>query len=173
MNIFYLHPDPEICAQYHGNKHVVKMISEYTQILSTAHHVSKSKIDFSKICKPTHANHPSNIWVRDSKANYTWLHSLLVALCKEYTFRYGKHHLYERDGRIKLLSKPPASLPDLPQTRIRLAVPETYRDLPPLKAYRTFYANEKYEKGILVWRNRKMPRFLKDLGFTSTEETIR
>lgn len=160
-----------ICAQYHGNKHVVKMISEYTQILSTAHHVSKTAIDLSKVCKATHQNHPSNIWVRDSQANYRWLHRLLVALCLEYTHRYGKQHLYERDGRIALLAKPP-SLPKIPQTKLLLAVPDHYRSLPPLKAYRAFYANEKHEKGILVWRNRKMPPFLKQFGFNSAEELV-
>jgi hypothetical protein len=172
MNIFYLHPDPVMCAQYHGNKHVVKMISEYTQILSTAHHCSGTTLDVALICKATHPNHPSNLWVRDSRANYLWLHKLLVALCAEYTHRYGKYHLYERDGRIALLAKPPRSLPNIPQTALRLAVPDHYKSLPPLKAYRAFYANEKYAKDILVWRNRKMPPFLKQFGFNSTEELV-
>lgn len=30
MNIFYLDPDPRICAEMHVDKHVVKMIIEYT-----------------------------------------------------------------------------------------------------------------------------------------------
>jgi len=37
MNIFYLHKDPDICASYHCDKHVLKMIIEYAQLLSTAH----------------------------------------------------------------------------------------------------------------------------------------
>lgn len=37
MNIFYLSKDPELAAQYHCDKHVVKMIIEYAQLLSTAH----------------------------------------------------------------------------------------------------------------------------------------
>lgn len=28
MNIFYLDPTPSICAQYHNDKHCVKMILE-------------------------------------------------------------------------------------------------------------------------------------------------
>lgn len=39
MNIFVLHPTPRISAQYHCDKHVVKMILEYAQMLSTAHRV--------------------------------------------------------------------------------------------------------------------------------------
>ena len=39
MNIFYLHSDPRTCAEYHCDKHVVKMILEYAQLLSTAHRI--------------------------------------------------------------------------------------------------------------------------------------
>ena len=37
MNIFYLDNDVDVCAQMHVDKHVVKMILEYAQLLSTAH----------------------------------------------------------------------------------------------------------------------------------------
>ena len=37
MNVFYLHEDPKICAEQHLDKHVVKMIIEYAQLMSTAH----------------------------------------------------------------------------------------------------------------------------------------
>ena len=37
MNIFYLSEDPVDCALAHCDKHVVKMILEYGQLLSTAH----------------------------------------------------------------------------------------------------------------------------------------
>lgn len=37
MNIFVLDRDPYIAASYHCDKHVVKMICEYAQLLSTAH----------------------------------------------------------------------------------------------------------------------------------------
>ena len=39
MNIFYLDSDPRIAAKYHCDKHVVKMILESGQMLSTAHRV--------------------------------------------------------------------------------------------------------------------------------------
>lgn len=37
MNIFYLSHDVDQCAQWHVDKHVVKMILETCQLLSTAH----------------------------------------------------------------------------------------------------------------------------------------
>lgn len=37
MNIFYLERDPKIAAEFHCDKHVVKMIVESAQMLSSAH----------------------------------------------------------------------------------------------------------------------------------------
>ena len=37
MNIFVLDEDPVKAAEYHCNKHVVKMILESAQMLSTVH----------------------------------------------------------------------------------------------------------------------------------------
>jgi hypothetical protein len=100
------------------DKHVVKMILETCQLLSTAHRIldgtptqGKSKTgrkvtryvldDYRDpiIYQATHINHPSSIWCRESVKNYEWLHDHLGALLKEYTYRYGKthscHNLYE------------------------------------------------------------------------------
>lgn len=61
MNIFALHQDPQIAAQMHCDKHVVKMILESAHMLST-------------ICgegyKPTHQNHPCTKWARSSRSNF-------------------------------------------------------------------------------------------------------
>ena len=39
MNIFELHENPNVCAEMHCDKHIVKMPIEYAQLLSTAHRV--------------------------------------------------------------------------------------------------------------------------------------
>ena len=39
MNIFYLDKRPDDAAEMHCDKHCVKMILEYAQMLSTAHRV--------------------------------------------------------------------------------------------------------------------------------------
>ena len=44
MNIFYLHRSPKICAEMHCDKHVVKMILESGQMLSTAHRVLDGEV---------------------------------------------------------------------------------------------------------------------------------
>lgn len=92
MNIFFLDRDPELCAKAHYDKHVVKMILEYAQLLSTAHHVLGSDVNPECIYKEAYKNHPCAIWVRQSPRNYYWLVGLWLNLLKEYYFRYGKIH---------------------------------------------------------------------------------
>ena len=89
MNLFYLHPDPVEAARMQCDRHVVKMILETAQMLSTAH----AELDGeSPAYKPTHKNHPSTVWVRSSAAAYEWAFTHMLALGREYTKRYGKTH---------------------------------------------------------------------------------
>jgi len=44
MNVFYLDRDPVTAAKMHCDKHVVKMIIEYAQLMSTAHRVLDGKM---------------------------------------------------------------------------------------------------------------------------------
>ena len=65
MNIFMLHQEPQIAAQYHCDKHVVKMILESAQLLCTALNEAGVPMPY----RVTHKNHPCSIWVRESRAN--------------------------------------------------------------------------------------------------------
>ena len=128
MNIFYLNNDPKICAEMHLDKHVVKMILEYAQLLSTAHRVLDGTVStrLSKsgrkqqyypladerdnfLYSATHVNHPSAVWVRYSYENYEWLYKLFIALLDEYTHRYGRIHATAR--LIDALYTPPIHIP--------------------------------------------------------------
>lgn len=95
MNIFYLDQDPNLCAQMMVDKHVVKMILETAQLLSTAHHVLDNSTN-GELYKKTHVNHPSSKWARESRANYNWLYLHFRALLNEYQYRYGKVHASAR-----------------------------------------------------------------------------
>ena len=90
MNIFVLDKDPKKCAEYHNDKHVVKMILETAQLLCGVHHMAESKLDIPY--RLSHKNHPCSIWARECIENYVWLCDLGMELCKEYTYRYGKRH---------------------------------------------------------------------------------
>ena len=88
MNIFVLHTNPKIAAQMACDKHVVKMVSESVQMLSTTMH----SVGLEGPWKKTHANHPCTIWARESLQNYQWLWDHANSLGEEYTHRYNKKH---------------------------------------------------------------------------------
>ena len=196
MNIFYLDHDPTKCAMYHVDKHVVKMIVEYAQLLSTAHRVLDGKavempyttiryvyddneqlqvisnnktkvrkvlslhnidpIKESKLYAATHANHPSAIWVRQSKNNYMWLLSLLKELIKEYTYRYDNIHKTSRI--VPYLESAPINIPQHDKfVAPSLAMPDKYRSNNALFSYRRFYKHEKAH--LFSWSKREAPMF--------------
>ena len=89
MNLFYLDRDPVEAARMQCDRHVVKMILETAQMLSTAH----NELDGDQVAyKSTHKNHPSTVWVRSSAEAYEWAYTHMMALGREYTKRYGKVH---------------------------------------------------------------------------------
>ena len=89
MNIFYLDKRPDDCAEMHCDKHCVKMILEYAQMLSTAHRVLDEDDVHPDLYKIAHKNHPSTIWTRSSKQHYDWLFRLFRMLSAEYSLRYS------------------------------------------------------------------------------------
>jgi hypothetical protein len=90
MNIFATDYNPVQCALWLDDKRVVKMCLETAQMLSTGVHVHGG--DTSSIYKPTHANHPSNVWARQTQGNYEWLCKHGLALCQVYKAVYLKEH---------------------------------------------------------------------------------
>lgn len=107
MNIFILDIEPEIAARLHCDKHVVKMVLEYAQLLCTAHRELDPGRTFPEdFYKSTHKNHPCAVWTRESVSNYRWLYRLFTCLCKEYTHRYGRVHLCETKLQLFLSSVP-------------------------------------------------------------------
>ena len=155
MNIFILHNNPTRAAQMQCDKHVVKMILESCQMLSTIHHLHNSPSPY----KPTHKNHPCTVWARECRANYVWLVTHALALCKEYTYRYGKKHKSE-DIIAQQLQYPPATLPILRMTPFALAMPEEYKCNSAVKSYRTYYIRDK--ASIAKWTKRKEPKWFTD-----------
>lgn len=81
------------------------MIVESCQLLSVAHYI----LDGASVAmKPTHHNHPSAKWTRQSKGNYLWLFEHFKELCAEYTHRTGKVH--KSSEWLEKLAIPPVSI---------------------------------------------------------------
>jgi hypothetical protein len=185
MNIFYLDNDPKLCAESHVDKHAIKMILEYCQLLSTAHRVldGKEVVVKSKtgrnvkrwilegelndvLYSATHINHPSAVWCRASAANYQWLHSLLVELCREYTFRYGKIHKCQETGLVEALKQLPSRIAIRTFTEPTPAMPDACKVKDDsLQSYRNYYVMEKSR--MWSWKgkvnSRKQPQWFTDM----------
>ena len=153
MNIFYLDPDPRRCAEYHYDTHVVKMILESAQLLSTAHHLCGEGGPY----KLTHQNHPSAIWTRSSIAHYNWLYCLMLELGKEYTHRFGRIHKTIKDHADTLLVTP-KGLQLNGWIQPPQAMPEHCRDSDSIIAYRKYYTTEK--SNLMKYTNREAPKWM-------------
>ena len=177
MNIFYLDKDPKICAEMHVDKHCVKMILEYAQLLSTAHRVLDGT-QLTRLSKTgrnqtafvlsddrelvlytaTHINHPSAIWVRQSEQNYRWLFGLFCELLKEYTYRYGRLHACER--LVTTLGRPPKNIDmETKFTEPTPAMPDDYKVAgDSIASYHNYYLGDKTR--MFAWKNRPVPKWV-------------
>jgi len=179
VNIFYFDSTPRTCAHQHCDKHVVKMILEYAQILSTAHRVLDGTMSIEKsltgrnlriwtmpsleydlvLYKATHVNHPSSRWARESDMNYAWLADLWWFLLNEYTERYGKVHKCESlSGYLQCrpvnisdgdLTPPWRAMPD------EFKVDKTGNDKYCEQSYQAYFNNAKQH--IAKWKHNDIP----------------
>lgn len=158
MNIFVLDTDPATCAAYHCDKHVIKMLIEYTQMLCSAINLTGGSAPY----RTTHQNHPCSVWTRQSLSNWLWLHRLTIELHRQYTVRYGKHH---KSGLVAETLSPPA-LPDIGLTPFAQAMPDDYRQADVVSAYRLYYSQDK--AGFATWKT-SIPDWFEAM----TKETVR
>jgi len=163
MNIFAVNENPKIAARELCDKHVVKMILESAQLLSTCQREMAGDKCSDVFYKSTHKNHPSSIWTRANARHYHWLYNLFYYLCEEYEKRYNKTHLTDATLKMRLKYTPDKMKLDFfsapPQ-----CMPDKYKQmggtLATVRAYQQFYIGEKsrfakWEKGT------PMPDFMK------------
>jgi len=154
MNIFLLDWDVKKCAQYHVDKHVVKMILETAQLLCGVHHMT-SQVTSQVPYKLSHKNHPCAIWTRESLSNYLYLCEFGLALCEEYTYRYGKKHKSQAVIEWCLINKP--NIHDVDFTTPAKAMPDEYKVDDVIESYRNYYRGAK--SGFATWKGRQVPEW--------------
>ena len=134
------------------------MILEYAQLLSTAHRTLDSVPNDSPLYKATHVNHPCAVWVRKGDLHYAWLYLLFMAICDEYTFRYGKIHKTDANLRnpLRLL---PENIPHISvfEEPPQAVTPECKIPGNAIQAYRNYYMKEK--RHIASWKKRGPPEW--------------
>lgn len=191
MNVFFLDKCPVLAAQMQCNKHVVKMILETAQMLCTAHRVCDgTRLVSEKTGKPlqqydhplwhnelykcAHINHPSTKWIRESDGNYMWAYQHFIALCDEYTFRYGKIH--QSDTKLRdLINVAPTNIKsapaDLNDKNCIAMAPElnTAWDFKSadtvIEAYQRYYLYKTTVISPFAYTKRDLPTFLLEYGY--------
>lgn len=159
MNIFMIDADPVQCARSHVDSHVRKMVVEYAQIMSTAHHCCDPAPSPS-LYKPTHATTRFMKWAQENSANYLWLYATWRMLQDEHEHRFGF-----RNASSRLLTR----LARLPQKIFRAdettPMPFSTKVLPEwivagnnIESQRNYYRYGKLH--LHQWTNRPPPAWL-------------
>jgi len=155
MNIFAIDQDPYTAALWHTDKHVVKMITESVQMLSTTVRLSGIDIGYRK----THQNHPCTIWARESLSNWLWLRQLVVALHDEWQFRFNHVPDHHHKAYDVMLTLPIPNIKDIGMTPFALAIPDEFKNDNSVEAYRHFYSVNKAH--LHKWSYRTRPWWIK------------
>ena len=162
-------------AKYHIDKHVVKMILESTQMLSTvlrtvpviAHRISPALVS-STPCKPLAVGmqkHPCNVWTGNSIVHFNYLARLALALCHEHQYRYPLCADHEYTDWLKYLCDDLDDLgylisDPLPEVFAVAVKSEALRStatphLDAVKIYRDYYYADK--QSFASWKGRTEP----------------
>lgn len=158
MNLFILDEDPTVAAQMNCDSHVCKIILEAFQMMSLAH----LEHDSTKVGlwnARTHRNNHVSLWVRENISNYNWTSEHALALCAEYTLRYGKIHKCE-DMIRWCAENPPPLLRDT-MSPFRQAVAEDCYNINPVTAYHNYYV--RYKRSFARWKLGNTPGWFIDL----------
>lgn len=188
MNIFVLNNDPILAARDHCDKHVVKMIIESGQMLCVAHWIGWQKVlkvnpglkrkelmqllmsevdpQLRPPWKMTHASHPCTKWTQRTWGNYIWLSRHGLALCDEYTRRYGRVHKSHAVHRWLNSVMPPTfeGVTDTPNdtTPFAVAMPDEYKiSGDPVESYRNYYNRSKSR--FAKWKYTEHPSWFVNL----------
>lgn len=170
MNIFILDDNLDMSAQYHVDRHIVKMPLEASQMLCANYWITQALghvprkitplelVEVKKIVTAdfygiSHYNNPCTVWARYSQDTYEYLMCYAYALNEEYGYRYGKSH-----KSMEVIKRLPDNLLDvtgwIPQAQ---AMPDEYKRADPVDAYRAYYIGEKSH--IANWKYRDLPNW--------------
>ena len=161
MNLFFLHLNAVLAAKQQCDKHVVKMLLETAQILSSVCRYFCID-DCECLYKETHKNHPVVIWTRTSNENFEWVIEHGFALCREYTLRYNKIHKSEAIiAKINELYKSKRdnfNFPIVGFTQPEMCMPDEYKinnDI--VASYRMYYIKDK--SSFAKWKYTPVPEW--------------
>ena len=163
MNIFVLDENPIRAAEMMCDKHIPKMVVESAQMMASAVRrwgATDDVMPLTKAGKPYkggYPNHPCTVWAGDTFGNFSWLNDHAIALCVEYTSRFGKEHACAdpistmwRVGIDWVIALPCELRTVHTMTPFALAMPDEFKQENAVQAYRAYYHSKafaKWEKG--------------------------
>ena len=166
MNIFVTDPSPTVSAQSLPDKHVVKMPLESCQMLAIVastkwgHGFGKlPKLDGTPYLtdKGAFRGHPCTIWAQE---NYRWLIEHGLALCAEYTHRYGKVHSCQHTLEHAKMIFPPSNGEVTPFAR---AMPDEFKydtSIDTITAYKRYIASKPWAASNYLRDPSRKPNWL-------------
>lgn len=154
MNIFPIDMNPEKCAKYSCDQHVVKILTEAVEIYCSVCKVT------CETFKPIRS--PWVEWAKEDRNRY-WLSYYIYHLGKEYEYRFGKKHksfeMYK--NIVKELNEVPYKDIKLTKPTFLQLVDEDSKCEDSITAYRNYYKWKlKHFKRPMRWTKRNKPRFL-------------
>lgn len=170
MNIFALHLNPRISANWLCDKHLGKMLLESSQMIVNCFPddllVYAPKTQKGTTRKYSYYNHPCSKWVRKTKHNLNWLiiHSFAIS---ELRMKLGlKHHFSMSVIEWAENNIDKSITPDGGLTEFAIAIAEDkncrkvdgFERLDPTIKYRLYY---KMDKPFAEWKNREIPYWMK------------
>ena len=182
MNRFILAADPQDIPELMCDQHVIKMITEEGQMLSSAirQHMPNfaSQHDaglFNTSPNSGYSRHPCTRWAADNKANFEWAIDLFFHMSVEYTCRFGTEHgTQTRLGGLLLLaitcdeygvSFPDGKLTSHPQCFGSLQQACETTEWWPVQAYRTYYRHKQSTfKKPMRWTSQSQPSFMYEVS---------
>lgn len=173
MQIFILDKDIQKNAEYYTDRHVVKILTEVCQILSTVARINGLNSSISQndyfvhpiLYKSTHINHPCVKWTSERAGNFKYVLDLGFALYNEYQYRYNKplkhqkakqilNYLNQEYKKFKIRFNRSAMTP------FAQAIPDQYKKEDVVEAYREYYRKEKSH--LFKWTNRNKPEWIQN-----------
>jgi hypothetical protein len=164
------------------DKHIVKIILEAVQVLSTAKRLIEPDDPICnssnrpqaelQIYKIAHKNHPVTIWVRQSQENYIWTLILVYEMHKEWRYRFGHtkdecHKSFLVAGQLLKHMPSADKFPQQGLTPFAQAMPNEYKvlgdtinDNDPVKAYQQYYMSPQ-KRHLAKWTKRERPYWFK------------
>lgn len=168
MNIFSTDIDPVISAINLDDIRCNKMIIESAALLANAishHGGQQSDLPIAKTSgqpfkTKAWQNHPSCLWVKQNKSNYTWLYNHIVALIDEMKYRKGTTH--SMTANLLILSKGVNFIPDGELTQFANCTP--YKNIEDtIEAYKmTMVYKWEHDGKLPKWTKRSRPDWYND-----------